>query len=115
MPVLVADGDVSGEEASMDMKGSLDSTLGDVCGDDGLWVLIWLRRFDTEVCRDALEEVGDARRESVLRNVDRRFGGGVEYICESRGSSGTLISGWRSFSFWSSSNSSFAVLVNVKL
>lgn len=55
--------------------------------------MLVLRRFGVETNREDLEDVGDARRESVLRKVDLRLGGGGEYICESSGSSGTLTSG----------------------
>ena len=76
IPVLVAEGEVRVKEASIE-KGSLDSLEGDVCGVGrvGELGIILLRRFDVDACREAFEEVGDAKRDKVLRKVDLRFGG----------------------------------------
>lgn len=88
-PVLVAVGEVTGEstEASPlcenERKGSGISCAGDGDG----------RALELTKRRVVLVDVGDASRDSVLRNVDLRFGGGVGRAAASRGRAGSLTPG----------------------
>lgn len=113
MPVLVAEGDA--REATVlelnELKGSLISPDGDVSGVEmlrGLTLVLLKRRL-------LFAEVGEARRDRVLRKFDLRFGGGAGSDCMSMGRAGNLTPGWDSRSLWSSSTSSFAVRVRVRL
>lgn len=75
--VLMADGDLTTVwSTSPSVKGSLSSPEGDVKGGVRVgMVLALVSRRPTEDCRWLLPDVGDARRERVLRKVDLRFGG----------------------------------------
>lgn len=98
-PVLLADGEtitlemsaLLGEKA---MKGSLTSLEGEVIGEEmpeGIafeW-LVWR----AEDWRVDLPEVGDARRERVLRKVDLRFAGGDGRVDALIGRVGSLAPG----------------------
>ena len=96
-------------------KGSLSSPEGDVSGViPGETALEFVKRRVEEL-RAILEEVGDARRDRVLRKVDLRFGGGGGSECTSTGNAGSLTPGWDSRSFRSKSTISFIVRVRVKL
>jgi len=59
-------------------------------------------------------DAGEARRESVFKNVDLRFGG-VGKVSGDIGRMGILIVGWDWRSLRPSSTSSIAVLVSVRL
>lgn len=114
MPVLVAEGGGTTEvelrlPALKDIKGSAISPVGEAIG---------VGRMEPNEGfvprRLVLLDVGDARRESVLRKFDLRFGGGgIESAV--MGNGGIFRFGLVSRSFWSSSTISIAVLVRVKL
>lgn len=70
-------------------------------------------RRDGRVVDDLLD--GDARRESVFRNADLRFGGGDGRAAASMGSLDSFSPGKLSRSFPSISSSSTAVRVSVRL
>ena len=80
MLVLVAEGDagVVGDVSEKEEKGSAESLVGVGRGDGLVGAL--LRRPTADTGRAILDEFGEARRESVLRKVDLRLGGGVEFI-----------------------------------
>jgi len=65
--------------------------------------------------RLAFAAVGDARRDRVLRNVDLRLGGGKGRESGWMGNGGTLRVAWEWRSLRSSSTSSMAVRVKVRL
>jgi hypothetical protein len=83
MLVLVAEGEVwVGDVSEKEEKGSAMSLVGDLWGvgrGDGLACTL-LRRPAVDTGRAILDEFGEARRERVLRKVDLRLGGGVEFI-----------------------------------
>lgn len=121
--MLTADGGgctLVGEESPlMAVKlenGSLTSPDGDVKGvgrpEENILVVLFRRRPDAE--RLVRDDVGDAKRDRVLRKVDFRFGGGGNDAM-SMGRGGKLAPGWTSRSFWSSSTISMAVRVRVRL
>lgn len=119
MAVLFAEGltisELSRLVAVKEVKGSLSSPEGEVRGVAPGAVALALVNRRREELRAIFEEVGDARRDRVLRKVDLRFGGGEGSECMSIGNTGSLAAGWDSQSFRSSSAISCAVRVRVKL
>ena len=75
--VLMADGDFTTVWSTVpSVKGSPSSPEGDVRGEVRVGIeLALVNRRPTEDPRWLLLDVGDARRERVLRKVDLRFGG----------------------------------------
>lgn len=113
--MLLAEGRRAG--AVKDVKGSPISPDGEVRGVgrlDGMELALVKRRFD-ELLRPVFPDVGEARRDKVLRKVDLRFGGGLGRVCMSRGKAGSLTVGCASRSLLSNSTISNAVRVRVRL
>jgi hypothetical protein len=117
--VLLAEGLIVSELSRLlavkEVKGSLSSPEGEVRGVGPEDVALAFVNRRLEELRAIFEEVGDARRDRVLRKVDLRFGGGEGSDCMSIGNTGSLTVGWDSQSLRSSSAISFAVRVRVKL
>jgi hypothetical protein len=118
MAVLLAEGLMGIEPSRLlavkEMKGSPSSPEGEVSG-EVLETALELVNLRFEEFRAIFEEVGDARRDRVLRKLDLRFGGGEGSDCMSMGNEGSLTLGCDSRSFRSRSPISFAVRVRVKL
>jgi hypothetical protein len=119
MAVLLAEGltvtELSRLLAVKEVKGSLSSPEGEVRGVAPAEMALALVSRRLEELRAIFEEVGEARRDNVLRKVDLRFGGGEGSDCMSMGNTGSFTPGWDSESFRSSSTISLAVRVRVKL
>lgn len=118
--VLVAEGEegvaVATSAESIAVKGSVPSVVGELRGgvgsaEDGMNGCPFSRRL-VDLFRLPLP-VGEARRESVFRKLDLRFGGTTD--AGSMGTAGIFWPGWASRSFRSSSTTSMAVRVRVRL
>lgn len=92
-----------------EVKGSFISPVGEAIG-------VGKRELECgfELLLPVLLEVGEARRERVLRKLDLRFGGGCR-ASGLMGKGGILTLGLVSRSFLSRSRISMAVLVRVRL
>lgn len=97
MAVLLTEGltvsELSRLLAVNEVKGSLSSPEGEVRGVAPAAVALALVNRRLDELRAIFEEVGDARRDSVLRKLDLRFGGGEGSDCMSIGKTGSFAAG----------------------
>jgi len=108
------EGEVSGVVGGMGGKPGMPAERGLITNGVAVGETLTLIALALVALRWCFVDAGEARRESVFKNVDLRFGG-VGKVSGDIGRMGILIVGWDWRSLRPSSTSSIAVLVSVRL